>query len=411
MADIDKIIIPDRTEYSLKDSTARSDISTLKETVANNAYESQIKWGNTNIAGDVTPVSAAIMPIIGGNKLAFANPDGITFERSLDDGETWTEVSLYDSYKIQFMTPETGLRVVRLNTSSTYNKSAQLRVTLDMDTLNVHTLCKKLLLYVSTGASPSNFYVKIEHTRYSTGETLVDDGSYQLLGYSGWNDIPYITLIGHFANQTSSTNVSKIRLTFWSEHDTASSSPYISNIALIGTVNYLSASTFARTGHLYGMDASQNATFPANVIASNVPSDNLTRLTALETEAAATTLAGHNIADAYTKDETDTALSGKQDALSVSTLLNTVVSGFRIRVKKYGAAVLVQVQGRATAEISSGSTILSGLPATINSAEASLIDYTNAYYIYVNTSGNLYTNFTIPSGKALACSFVYFTNS
>ena len=123
-----------------------------------------------------------------------------------------------------------------------------------------------MLINVST---PHGLTVTIEAKTGVSGASWTTLGTYNLTGWSGWNDIPMsIGTFGGGANQTG--NYWYIRLTFAntsvnSSYTTTKSS--IISLRLFGDTCWTRTSNMGETGHLYSYDSSQNATFPASVTA------------------------------------------------------------------------------------------------------------------------------------------------
>jgi len=85
-----------------------------------------------------------------------------------------------------------------------------------------------------------------------------------IAGYSGWN-ILNIPILKTYRN-SASTQYGRVRLTF--RHSKISATNSAAAIILIqgyGGMGWACPSTMAKTGHLYSYDSLQNATFPAEV--------------------------------------------------------------------------------------------------------------------------------------------------
>ena len=230
--------------------------------------ESYLSWGGKNLVGSVSPIGASLSSEHSANRLAYLNPNAITVEYSNDAGSTWSDSGLGNSAKINFVTTSNGISV---GSNSTVTTSHRTRVTLTAQngtTGYVYTRPRKMLINVSTAGH--GLTVTIEAKTGVSGASWTTLGTYELNGWSGWNDIPMgISTFGGGTNQTG--NYWYMRLTFAttsvsSSYTTTKSS--IIGLRLFGDTCWTRTSNMGETGHLYAYDSSQNATFPANVTAT-----------------------------------------------------------------------------------------------------------------------------------------------
>ena len=261
MSDISQIHLPDGNTYNLKDTEGRK--------------EENLEWGGTNQVGQVSPIGMALSNEHSVNRLAFINGDALTFEYSSDGGSTWTNYSYSSAEKSWFCTSVFPVPIGRPNGTADCTTSCRTRITLTAEngtTAYVYTNPRKMLINVS---SANGMQVLVE---YRTGTNYLNDGAwltfgtYTLSGWSGWNDIPLIlgTLGG---GTTQYDNYWQLRLTFIITSIT-SSSEYanysdVIGLRIYGENGWATTSNMGSTGHLYSYDASQNATFPANVYAAS----------------------------------------------------------------------------------------------------------------------------------------------
>lgn len=232
--------------------------------------ESYLSWGGKNLVGSVSPIGAALSTEHSANRLAYLNPAAIKVEYSNDAGSTWTDSGLGDSAKINFVTTSNGISV---GSNSTVTANHRTRVTLTAQngtTGYVYTRPRKMLINVSTAGH--GLTVTIEAKTGVSNASWTTLGTYELNGWSGWNDIPMsISTFGGGTNQTG--NYWYMRLTF---ANTSVSSSYtttkssIIGLRLFGDTCWTRTSNMGETGHLYSYDSSQNATFPANVTATTL---------------------------------------------------------------------------------------------------------------------------------------------
>ena len=274
MANISAIKLPNGTTYNLKDSV--SGYLTTHQTL----YEESIQWGATSNSktGSVSPIGMALSTEHSSNRLAFINGDALTFEYSSDGGSTYTNYNYAKADKTAFCTTSYGVPIGRI--SGNYTTSSRTRITLTAQngtTGYVYTNPKKLLINIS---SSGGMQVLIEYrtgTNYQNNGSWSTFGTYNLSGWSGWNDIPLI--LGTLGGGTTQTgNNWQLRLTFimTSVNSSYPTTAHVNSIRLFGENGWQVTSNLGNTGHLYSYDVNQNATFPAKVTANGGFSGNLT---------------------------------------------------------------------------------------------------------------------------------------
>lgn len=234
-------------------------------------YESKLNWGGRFISGGASPVDAAIMSTIGGNKLQFCKPDGITVEYTNDGGTTWSAYPCTDDDKVALLS-DIGSTFYVGHKGKGLTTDDKLRVTINAGACGIYTALKKILVYSSGGNNPvSNNHVLLEYRVKVSGSEFVKEGDYSgVAGYPAWNSLPFDATFG----DRYETNRTDIRLTF-SQTAIANEniSVSINNILLLGITNYEVQSNMARTGHLYAYDVHQNAKFPNKVSAVSFDGD------------------------------------------------------------------------------------------------------------------------------------------
>lgn len=231
--------------------------------------ESYLSWGGKNLTGSVSPVSAALSTEHSANRIAYLNPNAIKIEYSNDAGSTWTDSGLGNSAKVNLVTTSNAVSVGSNSTVTTNHRTRMTFTGQDGTNGYVYTRPRKLLINVST---PHGLTVTIEAKTGASGASWTTLGTYNLSGWSGWNDIPLgISTFGGGTNQTG--NYWYIRLTFAntsvnSSYTTTKSS--IIGLRLFGDTCWTRTSNMGETGHLYSYDYAQNATFPAQVTATTL---------------------------------------------------------------------------------------------------------------------------------------------
>lgn len=234
-------------------------------------YESRLKWGGGFISADASPVDAAIVSTIGGNKLQFCKPDGITVEYTNDGGTTWSAYPCAADDKVALLS-DIGKRFYIGYKGTGLTTNDKLRVTINAGGCGVYTSIKKILIYSTGGNNPiSNNHVLLEYRLNVSGSEFVKVGDYPGIGgYPAWNSLPFEAVFGN----RSATNRADIRLTFsLAAVANAGAAVSIDNILLLGITNFEVQSNMARTGHLYAYDVHQNAEFPNKVRAVSFGGD------------------------------------------------------------------------------------------------------------------------------------------
>ena len=234
-------------------------------------YEAQLNWGGKFISANASPVDAAIVSTIGGNKSQFCKPDGITVEYTNDNGTTWSEYPCTDDDKVALLS-DIGSKFYIGRKGNKLTTDDKLRVTINAGGCGIYTSLKKILVYSSGGNNPvSNNHVLVEYRVNVSGSEFVQVGEYAgVAGYPSWNSIPFDATFGN----RYASNRTDIRLTFsLAAVANASTTVSIDNILLLGITNYEVQSNMARTGHLYAYDVHQNAKFPNKVSAVSFGGD------------------------------------------------------------------------------------------------------------------------------------------
>lgn len=231
--------------------------------------EAEVKWGGGSLKGDVTPIDAAMLPMIGYNKTDCANPAGITVEYSNDAGATWVDYGLSDIAKSNLVSVCGNSSVFIGGGTSITQKTLddKLRITVNAYKCRTYTALKKILIEMSTNGA-TDTKVLIEKAKGTAPTEFTEIGTYDITGWSGWNSID----IGRvYFGGGSEQNIFVLRFTFSIGGVNAGnykSAMQVMHILFLGTTNWGTPSAMARGGHLYTYDVNQNAVFPANVKAS-----------------------------------------------------------------------------------------------------------------------------------------------
>jgi hypothetical protein len=235
--------------------------------------QSDMTWGGSSLADNVSLVGAAMSDELSANRLAFMNPLGIDVSHSNDGGNTYTDAALSNDQKVNLVTLENTTNIGPAGNVTTNDRTQILLKGYDSNVgTYVYTRPKKLLLYVTTNGHTIN--VTVDYATGANPNSWTTYGTYPLNGWSGWNDIPLqLGTFGGYAGQSS--NIWYIRLTFSVIGVSTSSTyatvhPSINSIRLYGDTSWVPASNYGKNGHLYTFDWQQNVVFPSSVKASTM---------------------------------------------------------------------------------------------------------------------------------------------
>ena len=248
-------------------------------------YEAYLQWGGTNMANWFGPVDAGLEPLLGANRLAFANSDGITIEYSSDNGVTWQTHPDNNSVVQKTGLTSSGSNIYLCGNDSQATASYRLRIIFNTSVCKIYTSLIKFIIYVSINGSKDS-RVSIYKALESTPDNYISIAeNVKIDGWSGYNVInvqPFTTYNG--STSTATYRYSRIKFEF-SGGDCLDnySGLRILRIMGYGGVGWTTPSTMALTGHLYSYDYLQKATFPNTiyvktggfVMSSNSSADNL----------------------------------------------------------------------------------------------------------------------------------------
>ena len=286
--------------------------------------EAYLTWGGKNQCDQIGPLAAALSSEHSANRLAYFNPAGIKFERSVDNGVTWTEVNVTNEQKIKFVTTSNNINICNTTPVST-TQLMRCTITAQDGTLSstyLYTRARKLIMDVS---APHTIRVKIEKkTGISSSWSL--EGEYPIDGWTAWNEIPLSNF--YFGGKASQTgNTWQLRLTFAITgvvSSRTSISPAILGLRLFGDTMWTINNNMAKTGHLYSYDWEQNATFPKKVTATALASTGTLAVTGATTLTGALTANGNVILGNAT---TDTITINGTPTIAAPLTLNSTLTG------------------------------------------------------------------------------------
>lgn len=283
--------------------------------------EGNLTWGNKAVSAGVTPMGMSLSAEHSANKAAFINGNAITIEYSTDGGTTYTDSGISATNKSALFTTSYGVNVggSTAMTADNYTK-LKTRITLtaqDGSNGYIYTDIKKILINASTATTLS----MLVETMRGDATTWVTYGTYNISGWSGWNDVPLIVKLGGSSSQKD--RPWKIRFTFslTSYNTSYPTTKSVSSFRIFGENGWTVPSTFGTTGHMYTFDMSKNVTFPATVTATTFSGSGAS-LTALN----ATQLTSGTVPAARLPVATSSALGGVKSGTDITIDANGNVS-------------------------------------------------------------------------------------
>ena len=234
--------------------------------------EEYLEWGGPAKSGSVSPIGVAMSLEHSANRLALINHDALTFEYSSDGGATWTAYSYKGTEKTKFCTSYLSLPIGRPDerTNLVANKS-KTRITITAQTGTagyVYVSLRKLLVNVASATTLSMLLERRTGANYKSNGAWETIGTYNLTGWSGWNDIPLGSHLGGGNTQTGNYWQMRMTITCTTVSTTYPKTGQVRGIRIFGEDCWIPASTLAETGHLYSYNMNGHATFPGNVYAS-----------------------------------------------------------------------------------------------------------------------------------------------
>ena len=231
--------------------------------------EEYLDWGGTSHSGSVSPIGMCLSTEHSANRVALINPNALTFEYSSDGGTTWAAYSYAGADKTKFCTTNLSLPIGRPNNSTDLiaNKSkTRITITAQNGTNGyVYTSLKKMLVQVSTATTLSLLVETRTGTNYKNNGAWSSIGTYNLSGWSGWNDIPTLFRLGGGSNQTGNNWQMRLTITCTTVSSSYPKTAEVLGIRLFGDNCWTQASTLAGTGNIYTYDISGNVTFPGTI--------------------------------------------------------------------------------------------------------------------------------------------------
>lgn len=238
----------------------------------NEQYEANLKCGGKNFFNSYSPIDAAMIPELGANRFAFANPNGITVEYSNDGGNTWLDYGASDAVKTTLTLKSDGSPCLIIGKDgSSIPANDMLRITFDTSSktgINCYSILNKFAINISTQGMKF-CYCTIQKA-LQKAPTVFSDVIVKVPigGWSGYNIIntPSIPTYGN----DEENQYGRIRFIFGSDDSTTTNARLkILSINAFGGVGWNTPSYMAKNGHLYNYNDKQDAKFPANVTATN----------------------------------------------------------------------------------------------------------------------------------------------
>ena len=238
--------------------------------------EEYLEWGGPSHSGSVSPIGMALSAELSANRVACINPAALKIEYSSDGGSTWTDYPITGDgidEKTKFCTLEYNYAIGRPDESTDLvaNKS-KTRITItgqDGTNQYIYSSLKKMLVEVSTVTALSMLVEKRTGTNYESNGAWETVDTYQLTGWSGWNDIPLNFSLGGNKSQKSNNWQMRLTITCVTVNTHYPKKAAVTGLRLFGDTSWYTTSPLARTGHIYNYDVLQNASFPGWISATS----------------------------------------------------------------------------------------------------------------------------------------------
>lgn len=238
--------------------------------------EAYLSWGGKNFSGSYGPIDAAMIGMLGSNRLeCLKDLEGKGIEVLYStDGSTWTDYGLTSAQKRTIFTSCYGYSVTIGKRASADTKTVndRARVIIHTQYNSLYTVLNKFAIYLSTSGSGA-CWVSIDKCIQNNDPTVESNwvnvvNKVTISGWSGWNIINTsgITTYGN----TASSQYGHIRFTFGA--DTAGGTTYpgltITKIMGFGGQGWSNPSNLAAYGHIYTWNYASDVVFPAYVSAT-----------------------------------------------------------------------------------------------------------------------------------------------
>lgn len=204
---------------------------------------------------------------VGPNVFAYPKVSYIDVEYTNNGGTTWTDYGCSDADKTNLFTRSCGNITLGKKGSTGVTTNDATRITMHLGA-GMYFKCEFLAF---RHYFPGTCDVKIEYTTYAATTTWVEHTTLSgVTSNPGYRVVPFAKFV--FGNN----GVHDLRITFSYNGTTyANYSYYISEIRAYGSNVYSTTCQYAKTGHIYNIDESQNAIFPADVLPTSNNAQNI----------------------------------------------------------------------------------------------------------------------------------------
>ena len=302
---------PTKAEIGLSNVDNTSDLNKPISTATQTALNNKVSKSGDTMTGNLTVPKViptltnengtsdiSVRPYVeraSANRLVFLPADQIIIEKTVDGGTTWTDYGATDAQKVAVFTNGGNIILPRLNgttkstlcgvritfTAMKYNVPSGTSETEKYNYWNSNYILRQEryttldVLWFWLGANSDTIQIKAERATggNSTNWISIFDKDWGATGWSGSDWIRFgSATFGGGTNQTG--NFWNYRLTFMSRYNngaTAFASDNVQNVYEIqgfGENWWGASSELMKNGHLYSWDASKNATFPAQITAT-----------------------------------------------------------------------------------------------------------------------------------------------
>lgn len=239
-------------------------------------YEAYLQWGGRHLMNSYSPIDAALVDELGACRTKFVPAEAVLVEYSRDAGETWVNYGGSAANKTALFTTRAAYKIGAA-TATTASVNNMLRVTLYTDAGDIYTALNKFIISIQTSGS-SGCYCTIRGKTQKNYEDDVDTWNVfaeevPLAGAPAYNvaNIPQFTAFCGGSTAQKNSQYGVIQFIFGATGlSSGSTGMIVRSIYGYGGMGWTTPSTLAATGHLYGYDVEQNATFPNGVEAKKL---------------------------------------------------------------------------------------------------------------------------------------------
>lgn len=263
MADISKITLPSGDAYNIKDANAIHK--------GDNIPRTDVGLSSDAVTNGIDEVTRPLVGATASNKTFGLPASQITIEYSRDGGSTWVDYGATDAQKRALFaeTRSVSLRPGKVTSTADNNLNNMLRVTINREDRYVALDC----LYIWASTNGNTWTVDLDKSTLGAKTTFTNVfKDFNLGGWSG-NNIKYFPEMLFGGSDSSQPNQTyALRLTFKQTSIRTTNNygpPSLIDVRFYGTGVWTAPNNIVAFNRLYSWDDLLNATFPAEITATD----------------------------------------------------------------------------------------------------------------------------------------------